>query len=233
MPTRNIFKNTRLAVRRATGGERRSLPTFLKESDIKLLVFVGKCMDFFGTRAVLGFVIGGSMVWGYALFEQLPYAGRFAKNPIAPAVAFAKAPELPKQEKVRIKGTVTTDGTNVVKAPFQVGVVEVVSGEFTQGNGSYYLELPKQSTYKVAFWKPNYEDLRVLELALEDDNTFTTAVWLPRQIVAKDAADNEPKDLRRAGREKRSRSQISFLNDDLKNTLNIFQETAAAASSME
>jgi hypothetical protein len=231
MATRNILKKTRLAVRRATGGERRSLSTFLKESDIKLLAFVGKSMDFFGTRAVLGFLFGGSLVWGYALFEQLPYAGRFGKNPMGPAVASAKAAELPKQEKIRIKGTVTTDGTTVVKAPFQVGVVELVSGEFTQGNGNFYLELPKQSTYKVAFWKTNYDDLRVLELALEDDNTFSTAVWLPREIVGKEAADTEPKDVRRASREKRSRSQISFLNDGLDKTLNIFQETAAAASS--
>ena len=230
MATRNILKNTRLAVKRAASRERRSLATFLKESDLKILVFVGKSMDFFGTRAVLAFLFGGFLVWGYALFEQLPYAGRFAKNPMGPVVASAKTTEPPKQEKIRIKGTVTTDGTTVVKAPFQVGVVEDVSGEFTQGNGNFYLELPRQSTYKVAFWKANYEDLRVLQLNLEDDNTLSTAVWLPRQIVANVALDTEPDDLPHANRAKPALSQIGFLNDDLNKTLNIFKKTAAAAS---
>ena len=207
---------------------RKSISDFLKETDFKPLVLVGKAMDYFGKGAVLGFLLGASLVWGYALVEQLPYAGRFAKSLPVPEVAQAKIPESQKQEKITVKGKIT-DGKNGIKTPFQVGVVYLVSGQFAQGNGSFSLELPKQNTYTVAFWKPNYEDFRLLQLELESDNTFSpVTIW--DDIVTKQTTDREPKDMRRASRERKLRSQASVFSEDLNPTTNLFSELRQTSS---
>ena len=213
---------------------KRPLRDFLISSDIKLLVFVGKCMDYFGMGAVFGFLFGGSLVYGYALFEPLPYAKRFNPTPQAHAAAPLTLLAPPKEDKIKIQGVVTTDGTNVVKDAFQVGVVEVVSGEFTNGDGTYHLEVPRQSTYKVAFWKPNYENLRVLELSLQDGGTFSKAVWLPRNVAINASAGESIKHANISERDKKWRAQNAILNvEELNSMSGIFREPPGPLSTDE
>jgi len=205
---------------------RRPLKVFLLESDIKLLVFVGKCMDYFGMGAVAGFLVGASAVYGYALFKELPYAGLFVPPKPAPQ-QFAQSALLmpPKQEKIKIRGVVTTDGTNAVKDAFQVGVVEVLSGEFTNGDGKFHLEVPRQETYKVAFWKPNYENLRVLELSLDETGTLSQAVWLPRDIALKGSPGSGPTNSRISTRGKGWRVPEILKVEDINRAPGIFAES--------
>jgi len=46
---------------------------FLIESDIKLLVFIGKSTQYFGKREVICFFLGAITVYIYALFQPLPW----------------------------------------------------------------------------------------------------------------------------------------------------------------
>lgn len=216
-------------------GTKRSVRDLLIASDIKMLVFVGRCMDFFGMGAVLGFLFGGSFVYGYALFEPLPYSRLF--NPTATAQAGPQSPPPqapPKEDKIKIHGIVTTDGTNVVRDAFQVGVVEIVSGEFTNGDGTFHLEVPRQSTYKLAFWKPNYENLRVLEVSLEEGGLLSKATWLPRNIALNVSSGEGPKKASFAEREKKGRTLNAFLDvDGVIGSPGIFREPSGTSSTDE
>ena len=131
----------------------------------------------------------------------------------------------PKQEKIKIRGVVTTDGTNAVKDAFQVGVVEVLSGEFTNGDGKFHLEVPRQETYKVAFWKPNYENLRVLELSLDETGTLSQAVWLPRDIALKGSPGSGPTNSRISTRGKGWRVPEILKVEDINRAPGIFAES--------
>jgi len=53
----------------------KSFSQFLKESDIKPLVFIGKCMQFFGTKTVIAFILG------IILATICLYAGNYYRIP--------------------------------------------------------------------------------------------------------------------------------------------------------
>jgi len=111
------------------------LAQYLIESDFKPLVFVGKSMQYFGTRTVivffLGLFIGVISVYGYALSKQsLPFV---------------------KVTKITLRGKVKTIEGQPLKA-FNIGILDSRHGPFESEDGSFEVRVPFKETYSIVVW---------------------------------------------------------------------------------
>lgn len=130
----------------------RSMAVFLVNTNIWPLVVAGKCAQLFGFKPVAGFVLGGAMVYGYALFKPLPYVprslsvstGSMSQTPIT-------TPSTPTH--VKLHGTVQDADGQPMKEQFKVLVVADRFGPLRSSDGSFVIKVPKSNSYDLALLK--------------------------------------------------------------------------------
>jgi len=126
---------------------RRSLSKFLLDSDIKPVVFMGKCAQFFGWGAVAGFFLGMAFIYFYAVFyEPLPLA-----KVAAPPFVQPTPPPAPQPKTVQLRGLVRNSADEPAKW-FNVGVFANQQGPLNTSDGSFKLDVPQSSSYDVVYW---------------------------------------------------------------------------------
>ncbi len=132
-----------------TATKRKSFSTFLIESDFKPLVFAGRCMQYFGVGAVIGFLLGAVGVYGYAFFvKSLPLVSLASEQRPTPT----PTPLPPQPKTVQLHGIVRDALGRPLNAQFWVGVFAKQLGPLQNSDGSFILEVPQSSTYDVALW---------------------------------------------------------------------------------
>jgi len=133
----------------------KSFSQFLKESDIKPLVFLGKCWQFFGPKCVIAFLVGILSIWLYCLAYPLPGYNLFYKNGIEPK-------EIILYGNVKIKEE--EGGLEPFKNEFQVGVLSGRRhGPFNdteEADGSFSVEVPHLKKYNIVVWNENFTNFR-------------------------------------------------------------------------
>jgi len=125
---------------------RKSFTQFMLDSDLGPVVFVGKCVQFFGWGAVAGFFLGSACVYGYALFKPLPYVKAQVVQvqiPITP----------PSPSPVLLHGFMTDGDNKPVVDSFFVAVVAKQHGPEQNVQGQYTMEVPPNTCYDLMFWK--------------------------------------------------------------------------------
>ncbi len=157
--------------------ERQSLRTFLKGSEIKPLVFVGKCMDYFGMGAVVGFLFGATTMYGISLAGLSPYLKTTLMSQAAGSIVNITAtdkPQIPsaptEPKKIDVHGVVKTAGGKPFDESFQIGVIESVHGPFSKEDASFDLEVPYKNRYQLVVWTLNYGAFRMNALNLDQIN---------------------------------------------------------------
>ncbi|HMH42436.1 MAG TPA: hypothetical protein VK557_03055 [Pyrinomonadaceae bacterium] len=129
--------------------QKKTFTQFMLDSDVKPVVFVGKCVQYFGWGAVAGFLLGSVSVYGYALIRPLPYAKAATQPIVQPAVTTAVAQSSP----VRLHGYMTDANNRPFTERFWVAVVAKQHGPEFNAQGSYEMEAPQSDCYDVMFWK--------------------------------------------------------------------------------
>lgn len=113
-------------------GLKKSFVQYLIESEIRPLIFIGKTMQYFGTKVVVSFVFGVLILYGYALFKPLPYATSHAKT-------------------ILLHGKVI-NGEEKPLTDFVIGVLESKHGPIKREDGSFSIEVPLKSKYSFIIW---------------------------------------------------------------------------------
>jgi len=152
---------------KAAHSEKRNLVTFLIESGLTPLPFVGRCMQFFGMGAVAAFFLGAAGVYGYAVFKILPGT----KAAVAPLVQPVPIPTPALPKTVVLHGTVKSHETQ-----FEIGVLAIRRGPF-QPDGSYSVEVPESDRYLVIGWYPDYSKFKMQDMSPDKSGTLQELVF--------------------------------------------------------
>jgi len=134
----------------------KSFSQFLKESDIKPLVFFGKCLQFFGPKTVIVFFLGALLIWALALYFPLPLYNILSKqNGIV-------------QNEILLHGNIKIKkeegGLEPFKNEFQIGVLSGSRrGPFNdteEADGSFSVEVPHLKKYNIVIWDEEFSNFR-------------------------------------------------------------------------
>jgi hypothetical protein len=124
---------------------------FLKESGIKNLEFLGKCMQYWGVKPALIFIFGAVFIWALALFFPLPGYNVFSEQ------------NGNKQKDILIHGNVKIEkegGLEDYEEPFLIGVfVGDLHGPLNdnvQADGSFSVEVPFKRKYNIVIWDSKF-----------------------------------------------------------------------------
>jgi len=120
---------------------KKSFAEYLIESDLKLLVFIGKSMKYFGMNVVIGFIAGMVVIYTYALFKPLPYT--------------AGVPERGR-EVICLQGKVLTLEDSPLDS-FEIGVLESRHGPIVDKQGEFAIKVPHKEKYDILVWTPGYK----------------------------------------------------------------------------
>jgi len=124
---------------------------FLSGTGIKSLVLLGKCMEYFGTKLVMGFLLGltlgASGVQGYAIFKPLPFKGIYSPPSLVPSPAPTAETKV-----IRLRGKVQTLDGLPPKESFLIGILEGSQhGPFdSHADGSFVVTVPYAGEYHIA-----------------------------------------------------------------------------------
>jgi len=181
-----------------------SLALFLIGTGIAPLVLVGKSMQSFGLRPVIGFVLGAAMMYGYALFKPLPYIPK----PLSAASTLVATQSLverePPAKPIRLHGVVQDRDGRPVKEPFMVGVLMKRVGPLRNSDGSFAIDVPKSSSYDLALWNMGGKMVQVYDgYSVERDGD---GYMLPPMLFTEPLANTTTPDPRPIGRTLQARS---------------------------
>jgi hypothetical protein len=133
-----------------------SIADSLMDTNVGVLVILGKGIKRFGVKPVVGFVVGAVCTYGYAVYTPLPYVQGKSEMSIQGPVA------TPAQVKtVQLHGLVRDHNNLPVKGLFAVGILANQLGPTTNSDGSFVLEVPQSNSYNVAYWTTEDEKVRV------------------------------------------------------------------------
>ena len=138
--------------------KKKSFAGFLIDSGIMPLVFMGKCVDYFGLGAVVGLLLGAGIVYGVALFRPLPYAavkgpnGQPSPTPTPPPV---------EAKRIRLHGFVRGQDDKPVAEPFVIAILASQHGPIRATDGSFSIQVPQSNQYDIAVWNAGYTTVRV------------------------------------------------------------------------
>ena len=163
--TPNAARNHALSTSKAVHLGKKSLATFLKETEIWPLVLAGRCVEQFGLGTVAGFVLGAACVYGYAVFKILPGS----RAAVAPPNYVTTVSPPPKT--VVLHGTVKSHETQ-----FEIGVLAMRRGPF-QPDGSYSIEVPESDRYLVVGWYPDYSKFKMQDMSPDKSGTLQELVF--------------------------------------------------------
>jgi hypothetical protein len=140
-----VEKNRHRPSVKAEPSKKGSITEFLKDTGFGPVVFVGKCIEQFGWRLVVGGLLGAISVYGYDVVKGLPYG----KSVIEPVVQISQ-PSQPKT--VQLHGRVRDGSGSPVNERFWVGVLAKQLGPVQSSDGTFSLEVPQSNSYDVALW---------------------------------------------------------------------------------
>jgi hypothetical protein len=138
---RNHQRSTKSAQKRNA-----QLAKFLIDTNILPLALIGKGLKTFGGSAVLGFILGGLTVYGYAVVKPLPLA-KVATESIVPTTPTPAPPKM-----VRLRGVVRDAKLRPMTDRFWVGVLANQLGPVQNPEGEFALEVPQSNSYDIALW---------------------------------------------------------------------------------
>jgi hypothetical protein len=130
----------------------KSLPLFLIKTEIGPFVLTGKCMQYFGLKTVISFVLGATLVYGYAFFKPLPYLAKPLSESAAVVATQPPVKSEPPAKEIRLHGVVQDRNGHPVKEEFMVGVLLKRFGPLRNVDGSFAIDVPKSSSYDLALW---------------------------------------------------------------------------------
>jgi hypothetical protein len=126
---------------------KKSFAEYLIESDIKLLVFTGKSMHYFGMNVVIGFIAGMVVIYTYALFKPLPYTEGVREKEIVTR---------PEKEVIFLQGKVLTLEDKPLNS-YEIGVLESRHGPIVDNQGEFAIKVPHKEKYDILVWTPGYK----------------------------------------------------------------------------
>jgi hypothetical protein len=182
----------------------RSLSKFLLDSDIKPVIFIGKCVQQFGWGAVIGFCLGAAGVYGYAFaVKSLPLV-TFAKEQSKDAPTATQTPTV--AQKRRLHGVIKSND-RPVEEDIEIGVLATRQGPFQ--SGVFSIEVPESDRYQITLWNQGYQRFRLVELRPDVDGNVHDVIF-PSGVLAFQASNkrNPPSNVRDAQVESTS-SQLS------------------------
>lgn len=149
-----------------TRKNRKPFATFLMESEIRPLVFVGRCMQYFGLGAVIGFLLGAVGVYGYAfVVKSLPLITFTGEQPVAsPTPTPGPVTNAMRKLHGRIKSN-----NKPISEDIEIGVLLKRQGPFQ--SGTYSIEVPDADRYQLTFWNAGYRTFRLVEVIPNSDGT--------------------------------------------------------------
>ena len=160
-----------------TAKKRKSFSTFLIESDFKPLIFVGRCMQYFGVGAVVGFLGGAVFVYGYANFRPLPLIASLKPPTETPTPTPTQPPAQPKT--VWLHGVVTNND-KPVKEQFEIGVLaNAYRGPFQAPDGSFSIQVPEaeKGQYLITLWNAGYQRFKLIQKTADSDGNVHDVVF--------------------------------------------------------
>jgi hypothetical protein len=122
---------------------RRSINEYLIKSNKWYLHLLGIGIQFFGLKAVIGFLLGMVAVCIYAGFKPLPF--------------YAQRPE---QKTVSLSGTVMTYEEEPLDC-YHIGILDKLYPSFQTKDGSFNIKVPRKEKYDIAIWSG---DLRIAQI---------------------------------------------------------------------
>ena len=141
--------------------KRKSFALFLIESEIKPFVFVGRCMQYFGIGAVVGFFVGAAALYLYALFYPLPGTTRVVATTPEQSRPVVTRPTEDQPTIIRLHGLVTNESGQPTKEAFVVGVLASQHGPWQNSNGSFTIDVAPRPSYDIALWNMGAERVKV------------------------------------------------------------------------
>lgn len=179
-----------------------STAQFLKDTGFGPVVFLGKCIEQFGWRAVLSCLLGALSVYGYDVIKGLP----FGKSEIATVAAISQ-PSAPKT--IQLHGRVRDGKGSPVNERFWVGVLAKQLGPVQNVDGTFSLEVPPSSSYDVALWTAE-SPVNIYNgfPAEQDGGGYRLREALPFLTMTETAALERPKPKRAESRTQLARSQV-------------------------
>lgn len=135
--------------------KRKPFAHFLIESEIKPFVFVGRCMQYFGMGAVVGFILGAAALYLYALFYPLPGIARVVTTQVQPQ-SFVDPPQ-----RIRLHGLVINESGKPTTELIKVGILASQHGPIR--DGSFTIDVAPSSSYDIALWNMGAERMEVYE----------------------------------------------------------------------
>lgn len=140
----------------------------LIETNVGILVTLGRCLKRFGPKPLVGFVVGVACMYGYAVYKPLPYVKGKTETT-------DQAPVAPVEIKtVQLHGRIRGADDKPVKGLFAVGVLMNQFGPSQTVDGSFVLKVPQSETYNFAYWTTDDEKVRVSygNIAEKDGNGY-------------------------------------------------------------
>ena len=135
----------------------KSLALFLIGTGVGPLVLVGKSMQSFGLLPVIGFILGAGLVYGYAFVKPLPWV---PDRTVTIRPMPTPSPE-PDQVRIQLHGTVEDSDGQPMKEPFMVGVLLKQLGPLRNSDGSFAIDVPKNTSYDLALWNVGAQRVQV------------------------------------------------------------------------
>ena len=135
-----------------------SFSAVLKQSDVPYLKFIGSCMDFFGVRTIVSFLLGLVAIYAYAsIFGPPPYFPTTSP---------------PRPETIRLNGVVHT----LENKPLDEFYIAVVNDfvPVTSPKGAFQLQTPNRARYDLIVWEPKGGILRLYGnlVAVQKDDQY-------------------------------------------------------------
>ena len=196
-----VAKNRNRSSVKTEPSKKGSTAQFLKDTGFGPLVILGKCIEQFGLRAVLGGLLGAMSVYGYDVVKGLPY-GKAVITQVVPI----SQPSQPKT--VQLHGKVRDGSGSPVNQRFWVGVLAKQLGPVQNSDGTFSLEVPQSSSYDVALWTSESINIYTGFPAEQDGSGYKLLQALPFLTPASTASLESPKPKRGESRPQIARAQI-------------------------
>lgn len=160
---------------RTNNRKSRSLIKFLLDSEVKPVVFVGRCVQQFGWGAVIGFCLGAAGVYGYAFTAKSLPLVTLAKEQSKDA---ATATQTSAIQKRWLHGVVMS-GNRPVTEDIEIGVLATRNGPFP--SGKFSIQVPQSDRYLFTLWNQGVQRFRLVEVIPDVDGNVD--VIFPSGVV--------------------------------------------------
>jgi len=170
----------------SNGDPGKTKPTFTKfmlDSDIKPVIFLGKCVQYFGWGTVGGFLLGVAFLYGYAFVtKSLPlvtFAGEQAKESRGTVTVPTPSP-VPMRS---LRGVVKINDKQLIE-DIEIGVLSMRPLGPFQG-GEFSIQVPESTDdhYQITLWNMGYQRFKLVEL-IPDHDGYVHDIVFPAGVAS-------------------------------------------------